>query len=173
MTKSPTDIAALFEAGRTKASGWASKDGVIESDVRDILERLDYASKSKTFGSDDEASMVRVSHKIIRTLSSSLAAERGAREKAEGERDEWKRRHIADNFVGEEHAKTKSVEADLRARLGVARAALEKIAREDHAGTHYRDLAQHTLRALKNMSGKGGPHELVADQLIAAANNDR
>ena len=49
-------------------------------DVRDILERLDYASKSKTFGSDDEASMVRVAHRVIRALTADLA-------RVEGERD--------------------------------------------------------------------------------------
>ena len=52
------------------------------SAVRDILERLDYASKSKTFGSDDEASMVRVAHRVIRTLTADLARVEGeAREK--------------------------------------------------------------------------------------------
>ena len=50
------------------------------SAVRDILERLDYASKSKTFGSDDEASMVRVAHRVIRALTADLA-------RVEGERD--------------------------------------------------------------------------------------
>lgn len=79
---------------------------------------------------------------LLTRLSTSLRA-------AEGERDRYEA--AMDDAIA--HAVfSKSALSLAQAERDRAREALEKIAREDHAGTHYRDLAQHTLRALKPLT---------------------